>query len=277
VIIAVGSDKGSPGATTLAMILGVVWPGERVVCELDSRGADLPYRMRAPGGEPLKVTPSIVTLAVDSRPGMATRTPFSYAQLTAAGVPLIVGEVSSRGFARLADHLPAIGAAFTEWSGTVIADLGCLQPSNPALPLARQATVVVLVTRGDTESLGHLRDRVEELHAQVGGPHRARSPLAVVVRASRTEGAAATARAETLLASIGAPVPVLGVLREDPATVAGVYRGALSQRAQRSGLITSVRELAGRLRQRWPELIDGAPFGETHPTLTGTAPPGFLR
>jgi hypothetical protein len=30
VIVAVCADKGSPGVTTLALALGVVWPGERV-------------------------------------------------------------------------------------------------------------------------------------------------------------------------------------------------------------------------------------------------------
>jgi hypothetical protein len=263
VIIAVGSDKGSPGATTLATVLGMLWPGERVVCELDARGADLPYRMRAAGGGPLAASPSVATLAVDSRPGAGVRSLLMYAQLTAAGVPVITGEVSAHRFANLAGHLPAIGDAFAAWPGTVIADLGCLQPANPALRLARLATVVVLVTRADTESLGHLRDRVEELSAQVGGPHLLRSPVAVAVRASRSEAGTAVSRVERLLGSIGSPVPVIGAVPDDPTTVAGLYSGSLPTRTQRSGLLVSVRELAERLQVMWPELTDEVPAAYT--------------
>jgi hypothetical protein len=261
VIIAVGSDKGSPGATTLAMTLGMVWPGERVVCELDARGADLPYRVRATDGGPLASSPSIATLAVESRPGSGARSLLTYAQASAAGVPLITGEVSARRFGRLVEHLPSIGSAFATWSGTVIADLGCLQPSNPTLALARLATVVVLVTRCDTESLGHLRDRVEELSAEVGGPHRIRTPVGVVVRTSRSDAAAGAARVGKLLGSIGSPVLVLGAVPDDPSTVAGVMTGAVSKRARRSGLLASVSTLAERLRAVWPELTEAPSIG----------------
>ena len=45
VIVAVCSDKGSPGVSTLAMGLGMVWPGDRVVLDADTAGGDLPFRL----------------------------------------------------------------------------------------------------------------------------------------------------------------------------------------------------------------------------------------
>ena len=41
VIVSVCSDKGSPGVSTLATVLGLVWPGQRVVVEADTAGGDL--------------------------------------------------------------------------------------------------------------------------------------------------------------------------------------------------------------------------------------------
>ena len=46
VIVSVCSDKGSPGVTTLATVLGLVWPGRRAVVEADTAGSDLSFRLR---------------------------------------------------------------------------------------------------------------------------------------------------------------------------------------------------------------------------------------
>ena len=67
VIVAVGSDKGSPGATTLATALGLVWPGDRLLCELDPRGADLPFRLMGANGQHMGGGP-VAGHAGDRRP-----------------------------------------------------------------------------------------------------------------------------------------------------------------------------------------------------------------
>jgi hypothetical protein len=259
VIIVVGSDKGSPGASTLALLLGMGWPGERLVAELDPRGADLPYRVTAAGGQPLASSPTITTLAIDTRPGAPRRPLLIYTQPAACGAPLLVGETSANRFARIMTQLPAIGDAFAAWSGTVIADLGCVQLSNPTLPIARAAAVVVLVTRADTASLGHLRERVEEIGGEIGGAHRLRSPLAVVVRTEGRDGNQAQTRVGKLLASVGSPATVLGVLPDDPVSAAAVCAGPPTKRLARSSLITAAGEISSRLRTTWPELCDPGP------------------
>jgi hypothetical protein len=275
VIIAVGADKGSPGVTTLAVLLGMAWLGRRVALELDPRGADLPLRLPGADGRPLAASPSVTTLAVDTRPGGPARCLLDYAQPSAAGVPVIAGEISSDRFTGLAAHLPAITAAAAGWDGAVIADVGCVQPWNPAMRLAHAAAVTVLVSRADTASLGHLRERVELLAAELGGPARIRPPLAVAVRAEPGEDSAAGARVAKLLASVGSPVPVLGVLPCDPAGCAALWAGRVPARAARRGVFAAARTLAGRLRQWWPELTEPAAppaGGSWSPVAAGARP-----
>jgi hypothetical protein len=264
VIIGVGVDKGSPGASTLALLLGMCWPTERVLVELDPRGADLAYRCAAAGGRPLAATPSVTTLAIDARPGAMQRALPDYAQSTACAVPVIVGETSPTRFSRIAPHLPALTGALTRWPGTVIADLGSLQPGSPTLTVARAATAVVLVTGTDVASLGHLRDRVEELAVDLGDSSRTRSALAVVVRADGGDASAARQRVEQLLASIGSPTPVIGVLPTEPATVQAVLAGRVTRRMARGALLGEVLAVTVRLCTSWPEL--------TAPSLAGFVP-----
>lgn len=252
-MVAVGSDKGSPGASTLSVLLGMSWPEERVVCELDPRGADLPYRMKSVYGYELVAAPSLAALAIDLRFESGRHPLPVYAHDTTVGLPLIVGETSCEWFSRLVPHLQAIGGALADWPGTVIADLGCMQPWSPSVPLAALATAVLLVTRADTENLGHLRDRVEELAGQLGGPDRADCPVGIVVRAPRSEARSATRRVERLLASVGSPASVVGTLPDDPVATVALWSGEVTDRLLRSDLFTSARDLASRLWEAWCE------------------------
>ena len=68
-IVSVCADKGSPGVTTLATVLGLVWPGPRAVVEADTAGSDLSFRLRPAAtnggvlGGRLAPDPSIAVLA----------------------------------------------------------------------------------------------------------------------------------------------------------------------------------------------------------------------
>lgn len=272
-IVAVASDKGSPGASTLSLLMGACWPGDRVVVELDPCGADLPYRVAGAGGQPLAASPTITTLAVDSRPGAAGQPLLRYAQVAGCGVPLVVGETSAARFTRIASHLPAVVGVLAAAPETVIVDLGRLYPTSPVLPCARSAAVTVLLSQADVSSLGHLRERVEDLAADLGGSHRLRTPLAVVVRADRRDAHAAEARVSKLLASVGSPTVVLGVVPDDAPGVAALHTGAVSRRVSRSSLITAGREVVARLRASWPELTEATPLANAAEarTVTGIA------
>jgi hypothetical protein len=281
VIIAVGSDKGAPGATTLATVLGLVWPGERVVVELDPRGADLPFRLMQASGQPMATAPSIVGLAIDTRAGSTPPPMDRYAQHTALGVPVIPGELSSRANSKMAAHLPAIAATAARWPGAVVADLGSLQSTNPAMVVAKAAATVLLLTRPTLEGLGHLRDRVEELTEFVGDPRRDRTTVGVVLVTDSHAEKSAIDQTAKLLSSIGSPAPVVGVFTHDPAGAAALWSGPVSKKLAKSALLRSGHHLVLRLRSLWPELTAEpeslvAPVAEPR-AFGGPNPPGVLR
>lgn len=270
-IIAVGSDKGSPGATTLATVLALAWPWDRLVCELDPRGADLPFRLRASNGQHMGSVPSVGTLAIDARPGAAVPQLARYAQQTILGVPVIRGEVSTRAASKVAPHLPAIANVAASWPGAVITDVGSLQPGNPALVVARAASIVLLVMRANTEGLGHLRDRVDELSAYVGDERREWTPVGVVLVAGAREEAAAMQRTRALLDSIGSPAPVVGVFAHDPAGAAALWEGPLTRKITKGPLVRSAEKLVSSMCRLWPAALSQST--DRAPALLGDRSP----
>ena len=95
--------------------------------------------------------------------GLTEAGPLPFAQDTSLGVPVVPGVLSAERFRALRSLWPRVAGELAAWPGTVIADLGRLQPGNPALPVAQASTAVLLLTRADLEGLYHLRDRVAEL------------------------------------------------------------------------------------------------------------------
>ena len=268
-IISVCSDKGSPGVSTLAAALGLVWPGERVLLDADAAGGDLPFRLwsAVPGAprERLSSSPSIASLATAARLGLTVAGPLPFAQDTSLGVPTVPGALSAERFRPLRGMWPRVAAELASWSGTVIADLGRLQPGNDALPVAQQSTAVLLVTRVDLESLAHLRDRAAELAGSVGDPNQDRSPVGVVVTGPPKARRFSLEQARQVLASIGSPVPVVGFLPFDPVGAQGLWAGVMTRRFAGSDLVRSVRSVAESVLTSWPSLI---------PAVTPASGPG---
>jgi len=258
-IISVCSDKGSPGASALAAALALVWPGERVLLDADTAGGDLPFRLWAAGpGAPrerLASSPSTASLATAARLGLTAAGPLPFAQGTSLGVPAVPGALSAERFRPLRTMWPRLAAELAAWPGTVIADLGRLQPGNDALPVAQQSAVVLLVTRVDLESLAHLRDRAGELAGSVGDPGRDRSPVGVVVTGPAKARRFSVDQARQVLASIGSPVPVVGFLAHDPAGAQGLWAGVMTRRFAGSDLVRSTRAVAEEVLTTWPSVV----------------------
>jgi cellulose biosynthesis protein BcsQ len=278
VIVAVGGDKGAPGATTLAVTLAAVWAGERVLAELDPRGADLPFRLHHDGGGPVQERPSIAALAVDARQGNAAPAMDRHAQPTSLGVPLIPGELSPRTMANLTQHLPAIAQAAAAWRGVVIADLGVLLPGNSALALAKAALVTLIATRTTLEGLSRLVERVEALSDVTGDASRTAPPVGVVVVAEPGDVRAAVERTARLLAAAGSPTPVVGAIPLDPRGVADLYAQAPGKKLLKSPLVRAARELVGSMYATWPDLTQVANEQMTRvpgyePSVPPTSPP----
>ena len=270
-IVSVCADKGAPGVTTLTAALGVVWSGERMVLEADISGADLPFRLLHQAGTGLlNPQPSVLDLATDLR-RVAPYDVVHYGQPTALGVSVVPGGRSAEAFAGMAPLWPQIAQTAYDWSGTVLADLGRMQPADPATPVAALSTAVLVLARPDMEGLYHLRERVLELTATLGRPYLEQTPVAVVLRArSGQDSKLAVKRARAVLDAEGSPVPVLGVFAEDPAGAEALRGRQVTRKLLGTDLLQSTRTLAEALLARWPQLTGAA--APAVPAVTTAAP-----
>jgi len=259
-IVAVCSDKGSPGVTTLSTVLGAVWPGDRAVVDADTAGGDTPFRLWTQDREQrLAPSPSIAQLAAAARLGLSPTGPLPFAQRCSLDVPVVPGMLSADRALPLRGLWSKLAGEAAAWSGTVIADMGRLQTGNPAMPMAAAAEAVLVVTRVDLESLARLRERVTELAATVGDPGRDRTPVGVVVTGPARHRAFATQQVRQVLLSIGSPVQVVGFWAQDPSGAQALWDGRWTRRLAGSDLVRSARTVAESVLASWPSLL---PRGE---------------
>ncbi len=258
-ILAVCADKGAPGVTTLAIALGMVWTGERVVLEADPSGADAPFWARHGSGNSLLATePSILTLAADARMGLPPEALPRYAQPTTWGVDVIQGAPGAAAFAPMRALWRSVADAAARWSGTVVADLGRLQPGAPAVPVAKAATAVLVLADVRLEGLYHLRERVGELAQTLGDPRLPRPPVAVVAVAGKRDAKTAAGQVSRMLSASGLPIPVAGVfVRDDPAAEQ-LRAGTLGAPLRDGALLASAATIAETVQAWWPELAPSA-------------------
>ncbi len=270
-IVSVCSDKSAPGVSTLAAALGMVWPGERVVLEADTAGSDLSFRLHPAVPETpeahLAPDPSIAGLATAARLGLSAAGPLPFSQDTSLGVPVVPGVLSAERFRALRSLWPGLAGALGDWRGTVLADLGRLQPGGPAVPVAQASTAVLLLTRADLEGLFHVRDKVVELTGVLGPGVGDRVRVGVVVTAPVKARRAAVEQVEQVLASIGSPVPVLGCFAQDPAAAQALWAGVVTRRLAGSDLVRSARSVAEAVLATWPSLAAAAAGGSAAPAL----------
>lgn len=257
-ILTVCADKRSPGVTTAAVALSVMWPGERVLLEADPSGGDLALRLRNERGENLASDGGVTSLAADAREGLQAGAVARYAQPSSLGFPVLLAPLSAEAFEPMARLWPQIAAAAHAWQGTVIADLGRLQLRHASSPVAAASAGVLLLTRAETgEDLWHVRQRAHELAARLGqGPH-GRSPLAVAVVAPARGASDRTKQVQQALASQAttSTIPVAGFLAEDRRAVGELRAGVLTKRLLGSDLLKSAKDLAAIMTGWFPELV----------------------
>ena len=253
-IVSVCSDKGAPGVTTVATALALVWPGDKVLVEADPSGADLPFRLRrSDSGAWLNPDPSIASLAAVARLGLPAGGIPAYAQPTSLGVPVIAGALTAERFSPLKSLWPQIAEVLSAGSGTVLCDLGRVQPGHAALPVARASAVVLLVARADLGGLFHLRERVVELAQSVGDPSRPVNPVAVLVTGPPKTRSKALAETAALLESVGSPAEVVGFVPDDRQGAEDLWAGVVTRRLAGSPLIRSVRQIAEHMLRTRPD------------------------
>jgi hypothetical protein len=222
VLVAVGSMKGSPGATTFAVVLAAVWPGgPATMLEADCAGGDIGGRCW------LADTPGLAGLASAVRSG---RSPLAeYATPLPCGVPVVVAP-ASRQAATVAVGLLA-DAEVQAWAADlpVVVDVGRLDPGMPSTGLALAADVLLVLTDGGAASLLRLADtRVP----------RDRSRLLLVGSCDYCD--------DDIAEAVG--LPVAGHVPRDPRAAAVVWGRRPPNRSWTSrGLPATARALANEL------------------------------
>lgn len=262
-IVSVCADKGSPGVSTVAVALAVVWPGARVIVECDPSGSDAPFRLRAADGDWLSPEPWLGSLATASRLGSSDAREF--AQPTVLGVPVVHGGLSAEHFANLRSLWPQVATSLVATPGTVIADLGRMHAGHAAIPVLRAAAMAVVLGHADTAGLAHLRDQVSAVSQTVGLGAGGLPTVMVLVVSPQRSTRKRRAEVETMLASAGLPCPVVGVLPNDPAGAAALWSGPLTRHLAGAALIRAVRAAVSEILRLRPDLAAQLTTSAAHP------------
>jgi MinD-like ATPase involved in chromosome partitioning or flagellar assembly len=163
-LVVVSSVTGSPGATRFVLGVAAAWPDptrERVVVEADPDGG----RLGAELG--IGIEPGLMALALAARSGGLTAADLVARGAAAVGDWSVVpapasAEQTTSALVHAAATLAGIVAADAD--GRVwLVDAGRLSARSPALPFARLADHVVVVTAGAFPSLQLVPHRVDAL------------------------------------------------------------------------------------------------------------------
>jgi MinD-like ATPase involved in chromosome partitioning or flagellar assembly len=152
-LIAVGSLRGSPGVSRLAMSLTALWPGEddAVLMECDAAGGTLAVRFG------LASSPSITSLAANTFRDAASASISDHVQRLPGGLPVVPAPADPAKVSAAIGDLAAPGGYLGMISGpegdrTVIADCGRLD-TRTLTPVVSRADAIVLVVRPTPEDV----------------------------------------------------------------------------------------------------------------------------
>ncbi len=135
-LLALGSVKGSPGVSTLALALAACWPPPmtRLLVECDPAGGDLAVRFQLP------LSPGLISLAAQARGPANVKLLAEHAQRLPGGLR-VLGAPPGTEQARAAVRTLANAGGIDATDGAVVVvDCGRLDPDSPALPLVRRRT-----------------------------------------------------------------------------------------------------------------------------------------
>ncbi len=254
-IVAVASQKASPGATTLTALLAAFWDEsgvQRVIVEADVSGGTLAARWSQ--AHKLSWDPGLLALSA------------AHGDLTAASVTKLTQELSEG--LRIAAAPPApsqIGPALASLgekgaaalAGTssirAIVDCGRLTSKSPAIHLARRGAMTLLVVRPTLEEIHTLFPGVADLR-------EAGCALGLVCVGDGPYHASEIAEK--------AQIPLIGTLPRDDraAELFATYGLSAGRGFGRSILARSMAELVSVVQQRcasqlYPDLVRGGVNG----------------
>ncbi len=260
-LISIAADKGAPGVTTTALALAAVWPRPVLLAECDPAGGDLVYRLPGVSGEPLDPRRGLLSLAVAARRGGQPGQVWEHAQKLYGGLDALLGVTNAEqgsGLHLLWGPLGKLLAGLGE--ADVIADCGRLGTDGPQYDLLAESTAVVLVTRPAFGEVIRLRDRVSSVVTSFEKRGRRGFRPAVAVIADQKNLQAALGEVGEVVVQNGTAI-VLGGIAHDP-KAAGQLAGGWGGRLDKSMLIRSARDIAGKLCATLPSAQSEAPYSQ---------------
>lgn len=207
-LLTVMNAKGSPGATQSAASLAAMWPeADRVLVEADQAGGVLAARWRLQSRPSLVDVSATLLTARDERAALDAgiqEATFLGERLQVVCAPI----PQSNATAALAKALGQNPKLFCPQDRWVIADLGRIAPGAVTWPLLARSDAVVVVLRGDVESVLALRGLADSIGTECGP----RWAVAVVPETYGADDINGTLVGQDL------QVPVLGDLPPVPAS-----------------------------------------------------------
>lgn len=234
-VVALVGTTGGPGVTTLACMLGALWPRERsvVVAECDPSGGDVAARF----GLATDTGMSSLVVTRRSGPSAAEGPDLSrHVQMLPGGLAVLVGPVGGDAGTAVDRELASFG--LTSMSTDVVADCGRLDVhATGQRRVVRDADRVVLLVRSEAAAIAHGRWTAERVAGHRGGEL---AGIGVVVTGR------AAFRAPEVAEALG--VELLGALPRDRAAAAMLAGQPGSRRALvRTPLVVAGRKLVDQL------------------------------
>jgi hypothetical protein len=172
-LIVIGSQKSSPGSTTLALALAGFWPtsAPTVVVEADPAGGDIKSWQRLPG------EPGLGALATAARHSTDPAAVLEHASTLPGGLHAVTApegpDQASAAVRLLARDGSGLLRALSESSTVTVVDAGRLDPTSPAMELLAYADLILVLARPTLAEIARLAARIATVK------DRARRPEAV--------------------------------------------------------------------------------------------------
>ena len=245
-LLAIASAKGSPGATTSAMLFAALWPRPSILIECDPSGGDVALRMPGADGEPLDSQSGLLKLVAAGRKSLYPDLVGQHAEQIVGGLDVLTGMTTPEQATGLG-RWDQLGSLFAELPGVdAVADLGRIGAETPQNALLTSANAVVMVVDTVPSNVVHLRDRVRKVSDLLGG--EAGAPIHVVVIAP-TKRARAVAEIRDVIAQSQTPVADVHHLAHD-VKGAAFFLGQVSGSPARTALVRSAQPIVDELAAR---------------------------
>jgi len=275
-LIAVASAKGSPGATTTALLIGALWPRAVIVAECDPHGGDVAARMSASGGGTLDPDRGLLSLAAAGRKNLHAELVPEHTQQVVGGLDVLVGVRVPEQSAGLAHQWGQLGPILAAIPGCdVIADVGRLGAATPQNVMLTAASDLVMVCDDQPSNVVHLRDRMLALEPALRPSSTNGTRVHVLVVTDPRRGRPVKEISDAL-GRAAAPVTDVHLLARDPKG-AGFFAGRVDGRADRTALVRSARPVVAGLSSATEVFFVPRPETDQGAGPAGSAWPGWEK